>query len=181
MVGIGAIMGGLGRPASAGPVGPPPAGSIVEDNTDQPVGAALGVAYAVTLKSDTNEALDVPDSLSVTFPGSLRQVVGGQSGQILSAGYNFLNQQLAGEATIYEIPTTMDPNVPPVCSDDVRLWRDQNGHEAITFASDTQEDPPQSCALAPPPTPTPEPSTLSLLGIGTFGLLGYAWRRRQAA
>jgi probable HAF family extracellular repeat protein len=29
-------------------------------------------------------------------------------------------------------------------------------------------------------TPVPEPSSLLLFGIGTFGLLGYAWQRRMA-
>jgi len=30
-------------------------------------------------------------------------------------------------------------------------------------------------------TPIPEPSTFTLLGIGTLGLFGYAWRRRNRA
>jgi hypothetical protein len=30
-------------------------------------------------------------------------------------------------------------------------------------------------------TPVPEPSTLTLVGLGTLGLLGYGWRRKQAA
>jgi hypothetical protein len=29
--------------------------------------------------------------------------------------------------------------------------------------------------------PAPEPSSLTLLGIGTLGLLGYGWRRKRAA
>jgi hypothetical protein len=30
-------------------------------------------------------------------------------------------------------------------------------------------------------TPVPEPSTLVLLAIGTLGVIGWAWRRREAA
>jgi hypothetical protein len=30
-------------------------------------------------------------------------------------------------------------------------------------------------------TPAPEPASLTLLGLGALGLLGYGWRRRQAA
>jgi hypothetical protein len=33
--------------------------------------------------------------------------------------------------------------------------------------------------LAPSTTSTPEPPTLTLLGIGSLGLLGYGWRRRK--
>jgi hypothetical protein len=29
------------------------------------------------------------------------------------------------------------------------------------------------------PTPTPEPASLTMLGIGTIGLIGYGWRRRK--
>jgi hypothetical protein len=29
------------------------------------------------------------------------------------------------------------------------------------------------------PTPVPEPSSLTLLGLGSFGLLGYGWRRQK--
>ena len=35
-------------------------------------------------------------------------------------------------------------------------------------------------ALGGPTASTPEPGTLALLGVGVFGLLGWAWRRRKA-
>jgi hypothetical protein len=34
-------------------------------------------------------------------------------------------------------------------------------------------------ALRVTPTSVPEPSSLALLGIGTIGLIGYGWRRKQ--
>jgi hypothetical protein len=33
----------------------------------------------------------------------------------------------------------------------------------------------------PSATGVPEPSTLTLLGLGSLGLLGYGWRRRNRA
>jgi hypothetical protein len=38
-----------------------------------------------------------------------------------------------------------------------------------------------SQSFTPPPTSVPEPSSILLLGIGCFGLLGYSWRRRKQA
>ena len=35
-------------------------------------------------------------------------------------------------------------------------------------------------AISSPITVTPEPSTLTLLGVGAMGLIGYVWRRRRA-
>lgn len=53
------------------------------------------------------------------------------------------------------------------------------------FSSVVFTDPSQSLMIdnfafsSSPPSVVPEPSTLTLLGIGAVGLVGYRWRRRR--
>jgi hypothetical protein len=75
--------------------------------------------------------------------------------------------------TAYQVDafTFSNPHTPEVY---VRVSPDQTGSEGFVAFDNVRFD-------DPPADPVPEPASLTLLGVGAAGLLGYGWRKRKWA
>jgi hypothetical protein len=117
----------------------------------QTISDTLGQSYTLSMYLENSRDNDTPNEFKVEWNGS---VLFDQTNMGATNGYELLSFTVQGTGS------------------DTLVLSERN--DPFDFALD-------DVSLNSATTATPEPASLTLVGIGAAGLLGYGWRRKRAA